>query len=485
MLFRYDAWVKAANGPAVAGAQVYVLGQPANLNSSPSPLLSVFADVNGLLPLSQPLVTDGFGHVDFYISGGPFTVGSYFNGVLQNSYADQYPMGASVSTAILLETNGTTNPVQNVLNLVAGSNVTLASDNSGDVTISSALGTSILLQTNGTSNVSQTKLNLVAGTNISLASDGSGDVTITNSLSPLTLQTNGTNNTSQAKLNLVAGTNVTLSSDGSGDVTINSSASSGLPSSPQIGDTIRYNVYGNSVWNATQQAFRGSVSYFYDPLGGGHYVFGATETTILLTATGSTAIVFPNATDIAGLTYTSAATSSASTVIGASLGTGANYGQWSFGSIYRWSIKFAAAASVTNTRYWMGTTVYNTGGSGGETSISGGTTSFASNNPNRSMIGFRYSNGTDAHWVAVTQVTGGAQTIVDTGVSVDANSHLFEYAYNGGAVGFYIDGSLVATINTNVPTAATFRVYMFWCGDNEATNTAVSGTDYGMAISTK
>ena len=230
-LFRYDAWVKAANGPSVAGSQVYVLGQPANLLGNPSPLLQVYADVNGLLPLVQPLISDGFGHVDFYVSGGPFTVGVYFNGILQNSYADQYPMGlGSSGTSVLLETNYVANAVQNILNLVAGSNVTLVSDSSGDVTINAivpAPPTPLLLQTNSVVNTVQSKLNLVSGTGITLASDGSGDVTITSSVSSLLLETNGTPNTVQSKLNLAAGTNVTLTSDSSGDVTIASSGGGG------------------------------------------------------------------------------------------------------------------------------------------------------------------------------------------------------------------------------------------------------------------
>lgn len=96
--FRSDVWVKAANGGAIPGCQVYVLSQPANLPrtntpTAPNPQIQVYADVNGLVPLSQPIFTDGFGHVDFYLSGGPYTLAVYLGGTLQNSYADQYPMG--------------------------------------------------------------------------------------------------------------------------------------------------------------------------------------------------------------------------------------------------------------------------------------------------------------------------------------------------------------------------------------------------------
>jgi hypothetical protein len=105
-LFRYDSWVKAVNGPAVPGAQVYVLEQPANLPNSasptaPSPQYRIFADVNGFVPLQQPLITDGFGHVNFYLqSDAAFTLAIYFNGSLSQSYADQFPMGAGSSGSV-------------------------------------------------------------------------------------------------------------------------------------------------------------------------------------------------------------------------------------------------------------------------------------------------------------------------------------------------------------------------------------------------
>jgi hypothetical protein len=191
--FRTDAWVKAANGPAIAGAQVFVVGQPANVPSSltpsnPSPLLQVYADVNGLLPLTQPVIADGFGHVSFYVATGPFTLAVYFNGILQNYYPDQFPMGqgSGGGSSISLETNGVPNVVQDLLNLVAGSGTSLSADSNGDVIISSTGSSpSILLKTNGTANVVQTLLNLVAGSNITLSSDSGGDVTISSSGSGL------------------------------------------------------------------------------------------------------------------------------------------------------------------------------------------------------------------------------------------------------------------------------------------------------------
>jgi len=74
---------------------------------------------------------------------GPVTIAVYFSGTLQQYYQDQYPMGASGTppptppTPLVLKTNGTLNPVQSILNLIAGQNVVLTADGSGDVTVDS------------------------------------------------------------------------------------------------------------------------------------------------------------------------------------------------------------------------------------------------------------------------------------------------------------------------------------------------------------
>jgi hypothetical protein len=89
--FRSDGWVKSTLGPAVAGALIYVCDQPANapVSGTPSPLAPVFADSNGLVPIVQPIVTDGFGHYDFYVLPGTYTVLVYNAGQLQQVYPDQ------------------------------------------------------------------------------------------------------------------------------------------------------------------------------------------------------------------------------------------------------------------------------------------------------------------------------------------------------------------------------------------------------------
>lgn len=121
---------------------------------------------------------------------------------LQNFSADLISLTAQVvantesisNNIILLETNGTTNDVQNKLNLVAGSNVTI-SQVGGNITISSTGGGggSVELKTNGSDNSSQTVLNLKNGTGISITSGGSGDVTVASTIGdPVGLSHGGT-----------------------------------------------------------------------------------------------------------------------------------------------------------------------------------------------------------------------------------------------------------------------------------------------------
>jgi hypothetical protein len=85
---------------------------------------------------------------------------------------------AEGAVSLELETNGTPNSAQNLLNLVAGTNVTLT-ESAGSVTISAASGSTVLLETNGTANSSQTVLNLIQGTGITITSGVGGAVTIT------------------------------------------------------------------------------------------------------------------------------------------------------------------------------------------------------------------------------------------------------------------------------------------------------------------
>lgn len=88
--YRNDGWVKNALGNAIAGASVYVVNQPANTAFvPPDPLASVFSDVNGLAPITQPIFSDGQGHYFFYALSGFYTLVVVTGGTTQQVYQDQ------------------------------------------------------------------------------------------------------------------------------------------------------------------------------------------------------------------------------------------------------------------------------------------------------------------------------------------------------------------------------------------------------------
>lgn len=178
-LARFDTWVRAVVGPAAAGALVYICTQPATTNTiPPSPLALLYEDSGSVTPLSQPLVCDGFGHAYAYLAAGTYTVVVVQGGVIQQVYPDQL-IGGAGGSSFTLQTNGTPNPVQSLLNLKSGTNISLVSDNLGGVTISDTL-TPLSLETNGTPNTDQALLNLKSGSGVNLTADGSGGVTIAN-----------------------------------------------------------------------------------------------------------------------------------------------------------------------------------------------------------------------------------------------------------------------------------------------------------------
>ncbi len=49
----------------------------------------IYSDPNGLVPITQPILTDGFGHYDFYVLPGTYTVVVGLNGQVSQVYPDQ------------------------------------------------------------------------------------------------------------------------------------------------------------------------------------------------------------------------------------------------------------------------------------------------------------------------------------------------------------------------------------------------------------
>lgn len=74
------------------------------------------------------------------------------------------------------------------------------------------------------------------------------------------------------------------------------------------------------------------------------------------------------------------------------------------------------------------------------------------------FIGFGIDDALDAdNFVAITNA-GAGPTVVDTGVPLDTGFHRFNIKVEIGRVRFLIDGILVATITTTVPSADLMRV---------------------------
>lgn len=101
----------------------------------------------------------------------------------------------------------------------------------------------VKLQTNEVANGSQLLLDLHAGTNISLTDNGSGQVTIATP-TQIALETNGTPNASQSILNLQGSSNITILDNGSGNVSI--SGATGVPSFTTAGQGCFWG--GQGLW---------------------------------------------------------------------------------------------------------------------------------------------------------------------------------------------------------------------------------------------
>jgi hypothetical protein len=259
----------------------------------------------------------------------------------------------------------------------------------------------------------------------------------------------------------------------------------GFPTAAQIGDALRYNVNGDSAWDAVNATYK-NTTVTVDT--------GSLLATGILTQTptglGSSSLNNPNTTDGYSLTYSASASASTSTVIGVDQGTGGNASVYGWGAFYRWTLRWSAG-STSGERCWLGLGNYSITGTTQEAYAMLGTVKYATNNPQVSTLAFRYTEGTDTSWQAISQIGGGSQTIVSTGVAVDTNPHYFDITSSGGTANFFIDHALVATISTNVPTTTSGTglgqglFTQFWACDNENVATAISAKFYWMGTSTK
>jgi len=283
----------------------------------------------------------------------------------------------------------------------------------------------------------------------------------------------------------VTGTAAPLCTDSAGGATTAGCPVSALPSSPQIGDTIRYNVNGDSAWDAVSAAPKQVTTYF--DFGSGTFsTYGASNDLATILPSSGFTLINPTYTDGGAAALIGSGSASTSTVIGMDQGTGASYGDYGIGSWYRWTHRFLA--DNLSGRYWQGLAVYFSGGTGGNGAAILGTTSFATNTPTRSMVGFRFAGGTDTDWMACAYTAGGSGQCTSTGVAADTNPHTFEMTTTGTSVNFFIDHVLTNTVTANVPSGllgGNSMAAMFWTGDDENTAFVVEAYEYYMSLSLK
>jgi hypothetical protein len=177
-LFRVDEFVKTVLGPAIPGAQLFWCNQPTNIATyPPTPVAVAFSDPGGLVPLTFPVLTDGFGHGDVYLNPGLYTLVVAFGGKISQVYMDQsvggVGTGSGIGTALALQVNGTPNVNQLLLNLQGQNSVSVSDAGNGTVNIVGSV-----FQTNGVPNTLQSVHNLIAGANVTLTSDAFGGTTI-------------------------------------------------------------------------------------------------------------------------------------------------------------------------------------------------------------------------------------------------------------------------------------------------------------------
>jgi hypothetical protein len=237
------------------------------------------------------------------------------------------------------------------------------------------------------------------------------------------------------------------------------SVSSGTP---LTGDTFRYNEYGDSKWDLVAGH---PMSYFCAStlFGTGYETWPNTGAGLTPTSVGTQATTAATGTEPVMQNGSKTAVASTNLAVGV-LWPNGGAASIGFGTLRRWSAR-ARFNNTTSVRYWAGLSEF-------QATIA--TSSWATDTPNYKYAAFRFSATTDTHIKAVAGTASGAQTVVDTGINVDTtNSQLFEIAQDGTNIYYFINGSLVATISTNVMAGSTL-VLASVVGDNKNTGTAMS-----------
>ena len=291
----------------------------------------------------------------------------------------------------------------------------------------------------------------------------------------LLLETNGTSKWLPNLLNLQQGTNVTLTDNGSGQVTIAASAGGtviqGITVSsvtPVIGDTFRYNEYGDSKWDVCC-GVPNFIRIQIEPLeSASPGLAGIGVITANATIIGTLTFVAATATEPTLLTAGNSSALGNTSVTGIThygFNTATSAGTFSIGTLRRYSTRWRPETTAATSRFWLGLGGYMSDFN---------TTGWVSDTPNTNYAAFRWSSAVDTNIQAVVATDNTHQTVVDTGIAPNTtNTGLFEIAWAGAAFKFFINGTLVATISTNLPATSTLMIPFLSCDNN---NTATKVT---------
>lgn len=518
--------LKAVNGLAMPIANATITVCPAAAGGVPcSPALvnAIFQDAALSIPLSNPFSTDANGNYGFAIAPGTYTISVTASGFAGQSYQVTAGGGSGLTNPMTTlgdliagaaggaptRLPGPTSPngvPQTILEVPSGGLATaeywsaagvvprLASCPSNADTIAATDRAGLVLWNDSstcTANLAQAGSTGFASNFVFLGCDqGAGTVNITPATSTISYANGASYVSAAASMPVTTGQCAFVYSDNANYYGLLTGSKGNFPSGAQIGDIMRWNVKGDSAWDAVNAAPAIEEIYATNQTASLN-IFGPWISTVGagVGVTGSSTTVAPTATMNAGNNVSAPATASTSTVIGFNYGSNGNVSLMGMEAFYRWSFRFSIG-NTTNVRYWMGLACYNSTGAGNNALGITGTTAYAADIPNKSTIGFRFSAGTDTHWQAVAAVAGGSQTTVDTGVTPDTSVHLFEMTTNstGTSVFYFIDGTLVATISTNLPPPASNGDSWgsrFFTGDNKNTATAISLTFYSMVTALK
>ena len=274
---------------------------------------------------------------------------------------------------------------------------------------------SLALEVNSVAASSQTVQNLEAGSGITITDNGSGNIEFA-STSALNVEVGGTPITSTNPINFEGSGGVVVNNPSAGNVQISGGGGGALGKWPG-------NWFGCTVPISGSALFTAGAQFGVD------FVI-STETSVdattdpTATQPRSMPLINDNATDSAGVNDQNTIT---------------------LGILQDWITKCMLESTLTS-RFWIGLS---------DVAVNP-TTALVTNTPNQNIVAFRWTAGTDTNIQAICATSSAALTVVDTGVlPTPSTPQIFEIVPSSGAIKFYINGILVASINTNVPSTST------------------------------